>query len=129
MEKVSIETILCLPHNQFRFKYKINDGSFHFIDKWKTFDFMSQYIKSESSQVKTLKELILSFLPFIIIPRLGEVFELSKLQVDDKTVKRVLDNISEKDLVLIKAASEKADNQEKYPNDHKLNSIQKSLLK
>lgn len=129
MEKVSIETILCLPHNQFRFKYKINDGSFHFIDKWKTFDFMSQYIKSESSQVKTLKELILSFLPFIIIPRLGEVFELSKLQVDDKTVKRVLDNISEKDLVLIKAASEKADNKEKYPNDHKLNSIQKSLLK
>lgn len=129
MEQVSIETILCLPHNQFRFKYKINDGSFHFIDKWKTFEFMSQYIKSESSQIKTLKELTLSFLPFIIIPSLGEVFELSKLHVDDKTTKRALDNISEKDLALIKAAEKEAEHQERYPNDHQLNSIQKSLLK
>lgn len=128
MSKASIETILCLPHNQYRFKYKVNDGTFHFINSDKAFTFFSKYVK-EIKNLRLLRDSLLSFIPFIIIPSENEIFQLSKSTIKDDTRSHPLENLSEKDLNRIKKEIEEENVSERYPNDNLIVKIASAIVK
>lgn len=128
MSQVSIETILCLPHNQYRFKYKINDGGFHFVEKHISFEFFARYLKTKIKSLKLLNELLSSFQPFIIIPSEKEILPLSKAQVEDIAIKRPLENLSEKDLNKIKQSMNNLEYSDHIPNDSLMKKIASSIL-
>ena len=129
MEQVSVETILCLPHNQYRFKYKINDGSFHFIDKNSSFKFFSQYLLDNIPNQKLLTELLHSFLPFIIIPNSEQIFELKKDRSTKEEIESSLKNMTEMEMSRAKQTNDSKENSERLANDDLLNRIENQILK
>lgn len=74
-EDISIEYILVIPHNQFRFRYIINDGKIHSIRKEKLLKFLEPYL---GEHVRKSIDFIQRFRPFIIDVKEKEVFELKK---------------------------------------------------
>lgn len=121
MEQASVETVLCIPHNQFRFKYKLNDGSFHYVDKFEAYKFFLQFMEGfDKMGKKTLLEFLHSFLPFIIIPKDKIILELKKGDSVGKN-NGSLDNISERDL--IRYAQEMKSVPDRIPNDSQLDRL------
>lgn len=120
----SVEYIVVLPHNQFRFKYRMNDGSYHFISKNDITNFFSRYIDLKDK--RTLIDYVSRFRPFLIIPEDRTIFELSK--TDSHEVRGSLMNLSEKEIMKIKTAMEE-EKQDMIHNDTLLSRIHDKLLK
>jgi hypothetical protein len=63
-QELSVEYITVIPHNQYTFKYIINEGNMHTIRKENIFNFLVKY--TPKTCIVELKHLLDTFQPFII---------------------------------------------------------------
>ena len=122
----SVEFIIVMPHNQYRFKYRINDGSYHFISKYDAPNFFSKYIEIKDKRL--LVDFVSRFRPFVILPEEKEIFELSKIEEVLRPHGTLID-MSEKEILKVKVALEEEEEKNMYHNDTLLSVIQRKVLK
>lgn len=122
-DKIAIETITAIPRNQFYWKYQINEGIFHTIRKEQAFKYFSSFLQRRNFLI--LRDYLDHFLPFLIIVNQDEIIELKKIQTDiDYFRTRIKDDLHNQ-----MRNPQMPREEEKIPNDDKIEKILKSFLK
>lgn len=124
MSETSIEIITVFPHNQLRFKYRLNDGSFHTIKKEDIFPFLKSYVSP--TQHRQVLDLLSRFRYFMILVPESRIFELFKSP--DTATHSSLEDLTEKEIEKIYNSLERGSKNQQIPNDSLVNAIQNSTL-
>lgn len=123
-ENLAIETVTVLPHNQFYFKYQLNEGIYHTIKKEQAFKYFSQF--AQQRNFLKLQGLLSRFLPFIIIVAEDRIIELKKKEEDHEYYQKQI----KKDIhAQMKKPSYTRKKPESIANDNLLKDFYKKLTK